>query len=298
MLRLAILLVGRQEPAQDAVHDAFAKVYERWAKVDRHGAYLRTCVVNRCRDVQRRLRLERRRAAEARSTTPFDLEARELLERSRKLRSPATGRSGAALLRGPQRCRGGEGRWACPKERRNPSRVADSPSCEGWWSDDSDRTRRRRRPGGDASATQPHRCPCRRTASAASSNGCTTAAGAAPSERGCRRWPSSWCSPRVSSPPPGRRSRAPRSSPDHRRRRSRSSEASSPTPPRGSTGGRRVHSPGAARGAAPLRRPVRPRRPFLGPRVRRRPLTRPRTRTSLASCRRRPSPRTASRSPS
>jgi len=54
MLRIAYLLVDSNEAAEEAVHDAFAKVYERWDRLANPGGYLRTCVVNRCRDVQRR----------------------------------------------------------------------------------------------------------------------------------------------------------------------------------------------------------------------------------------------------
>jgi RNA polymerase sigma-70 factor (sigma-E family) len=59
MLRIAYLLVDSTEVAEEAVHDAFAKVYERWDRLANPGGYLRTCVVNRCRDVQRRRRTER-----------------------------------------------------------------------------------------------------------------------------------------------------------------------------------------------------------------------------------------------
>ncbi len=62
MLRIAFLLVDSTDLAEEVVHDAFAKVYERWDKVTGPGAYLRTCVVNRCRDLQRRRRTERRTA--------------------------------------------------------------------------------------------------------------------------------------------------------------------------------------------------------------------------------------------
>ncbi len=41
--------------------DAFAKVYERWDRLDEPGASLRTTVVNRCRDVLRRRLVARRR---------------------------------------------------------------------------------------------------------------------------------------------------------------------------------------------------------------------------------------------
>ena len=60
MLRIAFLLVDSTDLAEEVVHDAFAKVFERWSKVTNPGAYLRTCVVNRCRDLQRRRRTERR----------------------------------------------------------------------------------------------------------------------------------------------------------------------------------------------------------------------------------------------
>ena len=60
MVRLAFLMVDSETQAEEVVHDAFAALYERWARVDNPGAYLRTCVVNRCRDVHRRRALERR----------------------------------------------------------------------------------------------------------------------------------------------------------------------------------------------------------------------------------------------
>ena len=79
MLRVAFLLLDSADGAQEATHDAFAKVYERWRRIDDHGAYLRTCVVNRCRDLQRRGRLERQRTPDPTSTYE-ELGARELLD--------------------------------------------------------------------------------------------------------------------------------------------------------------------------------------------------------------------------
>ena len=79
MLRVAYLLLDSIEAAEEATHDAFAKVYERWNRIDDPGAYLRTCVVNRCRDRQRRRRLERARPAEV-TATYDELGARELLD--------------------------------------------------------------------------------------------------------------------------------------------------------------------------------------------------------------------------
>jgi RNA polymerase sigma factor (sigma-70 family) len=83
MLRVAYLLLHSTELAEEAVHDAFAKVYERWSRTTNRGGYLRTCVVNRCRDLSRRRRIERRHRL-----APVDadeLGARELLDALRRL---------------------------------------------------------------------------------------------------------------------------------------------------------------------------------------------------------------------
>jgi len=84
MVRVAYLLLDSGDAAQEATHDAFAKVYERWDRIDDHGAYLRSCVVNRCRDLQRRGRLERSRTPD-RTATYSELGARELLDALAKL---------------------------------------------------------------------------------------------------------------------------------------------------------------------------------------------------------------------
>ena len=60
MARLAFLMVGSVDQAEELVHDAFAQLYERWDRVDNPGGYLRTCVVNGCRDRLRRRAVERR----------------------------------------------------------------------------------------------------------------------------------------------------------------------------------------------------------------------------------------------
>jgi RNA polymerase sigma factor (sigma-70 family) len=79
MSRLAFLMLQSVEAAEEATHDGFIRVYERWSKLDEPGAYLRTCVVNRCRDLQRRGRLERERRQEQ-GASYEDLGARELLD--------------------------------------------------------------------------------------------------------------------------------------------------------------------------------------------------------------------------
>ena len=53
MLRLAFVMLRSDAQAQDVVHDSMAKLIERWSTVENPGAYLRTIVVNRSRDLLR-----------------------------------------------------------------------------------------------------------------------------------------------------------------------------------------------------------------------------------------------------
>jgi RNA polymerase sigma-70 factor (sigma-E family) len=64
-LRLAYLLSGDRDRAEDAVSDAFVKVYRQWRKGDvtSPGAYVRRAVVNEVNSRFRRLAVERREAA-------------------------------------------------------------------------------------------------------------------------------------------------------------------------------------------------------------------------------------------
>ena len=60
MVRLAVLLVDELDVAEELVQDAFVKLHQRWRRVERPGAYLRTSVVNACRNELRRRKRERR----------------------------------------------------------------------------------------------------------------------------------------------------------------------------------------------------------------------------------------------
>lgn len=64
VLRLAYLLCGDAHRAEDAVAEAFAKMYRRWrrGRIDQPRAYLRRAVVNEVNSRFRRLALERREA--------------------------------------------------------------------------------------------------------------------------------------------------------------------------------------------------------------------------------------------
>ncbi|MDP9019845.1 MAG: sigma-70 family RNA polymerase sigma factor [Actinomycetota bacterium] len=79
MVRLASLLVGSTEAAEELVQDAFVAVHRRWDGLANPGGYLRTCVVNGCRSHQRRAALERRRRPQPRpEANDVGLQADEL----------------------------------------------------------------------------------------------------------------------------------------------------------------------------------------------------------------------------
>jgi RNA polymerase sigma factor (sigma-70 family) len=64
LLRLALLLTGSREQAEDAVQTVFTTAYARWDDIDEPRAYLRRAVVNTSNDVHRR-------RAKARRLTPI-----------------------------------------------------------------------------------------------------------------------------------------------------------------------------------------------------------------------------------
>ena len=54
LLRLAFLLTGSRETAEDVVQSAFASAHPRWSGIEDPAAYLRRSVVNLAMDGQRR----------------------------------------------------------------------------------------------------------------------------------------------------------------------------------------------------------------------------------------------------
>lgn len=62
MVRLAYVITGSNEIAEEVTQEAFARLHQRWSTVDHPVAYLRTIVTNLCRNEVRRFALERRRA--------------------------------------------------------------------------------------------------------------------------------------------------------------------------------------------------------------------------------------------
>jgi RNA polymerase sigma-70 factor (sigma-E family) len=64
MVRLAFLLTGSTETAQDLVQDSFVRLHRKWSTVRTPDAYLRTAVVNACRSHHRRRARERSKRVE------------------------------------------------------------------------------------------------------------------------------------------------------------------------------------------------------------------------------------------
>src|SRR4051794_41672055 len=56
LVRVAFLLTGSNEGAEDAVHDTFLRCRTRLADLEDPRSYLRAAVVNECRSVHRRAR--------------------------------------------------------------------------------------------------------------------------------------------------------------------------------------------------------------------------------------------------
>lgn len=86
LVRIAYLLVDTQQLAEEAVQDAFATAYLKWNRIATPDAYVRTCVINACRKVQRRRRVARRYPDPA--AEHGDLLADHVSDVVRGLRSP------------------------------------------------------------------------------------------------------------------------------------------------------------------------------------------------------------------
>ena len=76
-VRLAAVLVGELAIAEEVVQDAFVQVARRWDGLDNPAGYLRTAVVNGCRNHRRHLGTIRRRSP---APLPLTVDAPELDE--------------------------------------------------------------------------------------------------------------------------------------------------------------------------------------------------------------------------
>lgn len=72
-VRVAFLIVGTTEVAEEVVQEAFVRLHGRWSRVANPTSYLRTSVVNGCRDtIRRRVRWRLREPVLAAPATTSD----------------------------------------------------------------------------------------------------------------------------------------------------------------------------------------------------------------------------------
>jgi RNA polymerase sigma-70 factor (sigma-E family) len=80
MIRLASVMTGSPDTAQDLVQDAFVRLHGAWDRVREPRAYLRRAVVNACHSHHRRKRVERRHQSLAGPEPSATLNADELAD--------------------------------------------------------------------------------------------------------------------------------------------------------------------------------------------------------------------------
>jgi RNA polymerase sigma factor (sigma-70 family) len=98
LVRLAHLVVGDGARAEELVHDAFLRLAPHVGRTENPGGYLRTTVVNLCRDDQRRAAVARRHVPErplAVAPPPVPAESTAVWQALRDL--PARQRTALAL---------------------------------------------------------------------------------------------------------------------------------------------------------------------------------------------------------
>ena len=99
LLRLAHLLTGSPEAAEDVVHDTFVACSTRWSTLDSPEAYLRRAVVNQARSALRRLGSDRDKAARYSRHTPVPVGEPELDDTWALLRGLPERQRAALVLR-------------------------------------------------------------------------------------------------------------------------------------------------------------------------------------------------------
>ena len=80
LVRVAYLIIGSQPQAEELSQDAFAQLLEKWSGVKNPGGFVRTALVSRCRDAQRREITGRRKLRLLRPATEAEPEPDYLLD--------------------------------------------------------------------------------------------------------------------------------------------------------------------------------------------------------------------------
>ena len=97
LMRVAFVLTGSNEVAEDVVHDVFLRCAGRLGDVDNPAAYLRVSVVNACRSHQRHMAVSRR--VEKRAELAGEDRGSELVELHDALAVLSLRRRAAVVLR-------------------------------------------------------------------------------------------------------------------------------------------------------------------------------------------------------
>ncbi len=53
LVNMATFILGSRQTAEDAVHDSFVRLHDRWHDVENPGAFVQRATINRCRDLLR-----------------------------------------------------------------------------------------------------------------------------------------------------------------------------------------------------------------------------------------------------
>ncbi len=59
LVRLAFVILDDNDAAEEVVQECFARLHLRWERVDDPASYVRRSIINACRDILRRRRVER-----------------------------------------------------------------------------------------------------------------------------------------------------------------------------------------------------------------------------------------------
>lgn len=99
---IALLMTGDRERAEELAQEALLRAYRAWPRIRREdpGPYVRTALVNLCRNEYRRRLLERKRAAEEpRTTSGHDATVAEAMRIADALRALPPIRKAVVVLR-------------------------------------------------------------------------------------------------------------------------------------------------------------------------------------------------------
>lgn len=85
LVKVATFMLGTQSLAEEAVHDGFIKLHNNWFEVNNPGGFVRTAVVNRCKDLMRRNNVSNKKMRILKNSVPSSDENHYLIDALAKL---------------------------------------------------------------------------------------------------------------------------------------------------------------------------------------------------------------------